>query len=222
MGLTAKEKGSGGNFKVVDAGVHNAVCDMVVDLGIQTGPYGDSHQGYFRFNIPDVRVEWTDGDGVDQEGPAIVGMFQTISLHKKSNLRGILESWRGAPFTPEQLKGFELFKLLGACCQLNLTHQQKKDGDGVRAIIAAVMPLAKGQVKFNSEIPPIGYSPEESFIGGVARPSSEVLTKLPPWLQKKIEEQVIKSAPVTKPEPSDAAETLGLDDDQPGSDGMPF
>lgn len=220
-GLTAKEKGGGGDFKVVDAGVHVAVCDMVVDLGIQTGPYGDSHQCYIRFNIPDVRVKWTDGDGVDKEGPAVVGMFNTVSLHKKSNLRGVLESWRGAPFTPEQLKGFDLFKLLGATCQLNVTHQEKKDGDGVRAIIKAVMPLGKGQSRVESEIPPVGYSPSEAVIGGVKRPPAEALKALSPWLQKKVEDQVIpKEKPGLKAAgPSDAAEP---DEDQGAEHDMPF
>ena len=101
------------------------------------GQYGVKHR---------VRIYWQIKEKMDSGKPFLVGKTYTLSLHKKSSLRPDLESWRGRPFTEVEAEGFDLEKLLGANCQLNLMHTSK-DGEtytNVQAIVPAhkeMMPL---------------------------------------------------------------------------------
>lgn len=70
----------------------------------------------------------------------------TLSLHEKSKLRPMLEAWRGRKFTNEELEGFDLERLLGANCQVQVCHNISSDGQ-VYANVQAVVPAAKGAAK---------------------------------------------------------------------------
>ena len=76
----------------------------------------------------------------------------TMSLHEKSSLRKDLESWRGRAFTAEELQGFDLEKLIGACCLMSIVHAEK-DGK-TYANLSAIMALPKGTEKLAVETPP--------------------------------------------------------------------
>ncbi len=76
------------------------------------------------------------------EQPHLVWKRFTCSLHKKAALRSVLESWRGKPFTREELQGFDLKNLLDVPCMLNVVHQES--GENTYANVAAVMAMPKG------------------------------------------------------------------------------
>jgi len=80
----------------------------------------------------------------------VVTKTYTASLNEKANLRKDLESWRGRPFTVEELQGFDLEKVVKAPCMLNLVAQTTKAGKTWTGI-AAIMPLAKGAEKLDVE-----------------------------------------------------------------------
>lgn len=203
MGLSATDKG-GVEFEPMAPGGYIGVCDMVVDLGVQDGgKYPDRQQCYIRWNMPAARVTWAE-DGEEKEGPAVNGRFFTVSLSSTANLRKFLKGWRGRDFTTKELEDFDLFNLLGAPCQLNIIHKER-EGKKPRADIQTCMPLIEGMEKPESEIPPIGYSREESFVSGEPRPSSEVYDMLPEWLQKKIDEQIILDAEASSEESTESA-----------------
>ena len=129
MAIMATDTGGGGDFSPMPSGNHVAVCNMVVDLGLQlvrSQMYGDKkkHQVYIRWETPDETIEWQDRDGNMQAGPRIIGRTFTVSLHENAALTGILESWRGRPFTEEEKQGFDITKLLGVPCMVNVTHSQ--------------------------------------------------------------------------------------------------
>lgn len=168
---------SGGNFKKVPQGTHAAVCNMVVDLGLQESTFGTKHQVYLRFEIPGERIEW-EKDGQKHEGPMTIGATYTASLSEKANLRRDLESWRGRAFTADELKAFDVFKVLGAPCLITVTH--KESGPKVYANITGITALPKGMDKPIAENELLRYSPDEP----------QDFEKLPEWLQKKIETQV--------------------------------
>jgi len=63
-------------------------------------------------------------------------------LHEKSALRKDLESWRGKKFTRDEEMGFDIERLIGVNCLLNITHNEV--GDRTYANIVSIMPLAKG------------------------------------------------------------------------------
>lgn len=163
-------------FRRVPEGVHTAVCNMVVDCGIQPGgKYQPRHQVYIRWEIPSERVEWTDRDGGAHEGPMNIGRFYTASLSEKATLRRDLENWRGRPFTREELAGFDLFKILGTACQLMVSHSQS--GGETYANVTGVMGFPKGQAKPIAENRLVKYSPEE--------PGQ--YDELPAWLREKVQ-----------------------------------
>lgn len=184
MAIIASDTGGGGDFSPMPSGNHVAVCNMVVDLGkqrIQSQMYGDSvkHQVWIRWETPDEEIEWTDGNGNKQTGPRVIGKTYTVSLHENANLRGDLESWRGRPFTQQELEGFDISKLLGVPCMVNVTHTEKNGK--TYANVKAVTPLPKA----------MRDNPPKSGIGLVLHDAdNNAYDNLQEWLQKKIDDQV--------------------------------
>ena len=177
MALLAKAEGGSG-FDPVPEGTHLAINTMVVDMGIQESPWGNKEKVYHGFEVPGVRVQWTDQDGKEHEGPAFIGMTNTNSIHEKSRLGQHLVSWRGKAFTPAEQQGFDLFTTLGVPCMISVTH---KHSDGkTYANISAIMRVPQGMEVPKAESELIGYTPSDSEkIGN--------LDKLPKWLKEKCE-----------------------------------
>lgn len=141
MGLTLSDSG-GGDFHVVPEGTHIARCVRVIDLGMQPGSqqYPEPRQKVLlAWEIPDEPVKI---DGVEQ--PAIIQARFTASLHKKSQLRSLLESWRGRAFTEDELKGWSLKSILDVPCMLTVVHST--NGDKTWANVKTASKLPKGFV----------------------------------------------------------------------------
>ena len=119
-------------------GLHQAVCIDVVDLGIQKTQFGDQVKIEVRWVIEEIDPKTNK--------PYMVLRRFTPSLHKKSNLRPTLESWRGRKFNEEELKGFDIEKLIGANCQLQICHNITSEGD-TYANVQAVVPIAKNSTR---------------------------------------------------------------------------
>lgn len=178
MGIIASDKG-GTDFSHVPQGTHVAVCNMVVDLGHQKTTYlgADTvkHQCYIRWEIPAERVEWVTKEGEPREGPMSIGKTYTLSLSEKANLRKDLEAWRGRNFTDEELRGFDLLKVLGAPCMLTVTHAEKQGK--TYANVKGLAGIPKGVTK------PEGAENEFLWYSDDDR---QHFSKLPKWLQDKI------------------------------------
>lgn len=187
MAIMATDTG-GGDFKLATPGNHPAVCTMVADLGkqkVQSAMYGDSikHQVYVRWELTDEPFEWQDKDtGVSKSGNMSIGKTFTLSLHENSTLRPILESWRGRQFTEEERKGFDITKLAGATCLVNVAHETGNDGK-TRAKVSAVTPIMKGMEKPTPLATPLIYDDEHL----------SAFDTLPDWLQTRINEQVVET-----------------------------
>lgn len=130
MGFIAKDSGGNGNFKRVPAGAFIGRCYSLIDLGTQlsSGQYGEKLQHK-------IRIGWElfgeDDDGnpltIEVEGremPMTISKSYTVSLHEKAALRKDLASWRGKDFTDEEAKAFDVSKLLGAYCMVNVTTSE--------------------------------------------------------------------------------------------------
>lgn len=208
MAIMATDTGGGGDFSPMPVGNHVAVCNMVVDLGQQrtvSQQFGEKvkHQVWIRWETPDEQMEWTDRDGNKQVGNRVIGKTYTVSLHENANLRSDLESWRGRPFTREELDGFDISKLLGVPCMVNVTHTEKNGK--TYANVAAVTPLPKS----------LKENPPQSSIGLVLHDDdNNVYDDLPEWLQKKIDEQVKPTGKTDDNDP-DSWRSGPLDDDRP-------
>jgi len=154
MGLIAKATGGGADREPIPEGVYRAVCYAVYDLGTHEtsfeGHVKDVRRVMIAWELPDERMDW-EKDGETVDAACVISAKYTLSLHKKAKLRGVLECWRGQAFTDEELAGFDVTKLLGACCQVQVVHSTSKDGSRTYANVAAVIALPKGTKKFKAE-----------------------------------------------------------------------
>ena len=129
MGFLATDSG-GGNFKRVPAGVFIGRCYSLIDLGTQlsSGQFGEKLQHK-------IRIGWElfgeDENGepltVDVDGktmPMTISKSYTVSLHEKAGLRKDLAAWRGRDFTEEEARAFDVSKLVGAYCMVNVTTSE--------------------------------------------------------------------------------------------------
>jgi len=144
MAFIAQDTG-GGDFKRVPAGVHIGRCYSLIDLGSQRVEFqGDikiQHKILVRWELfgeDDSGAPLTvDIDG--QQMPMTISKRYTLSLSTKSRLRSDLESWRGRGFTDEEAQGFDVAKLLGAYCMVNVT--QNEANGKTYANVASLTPL---------------------------------------------------------------------------------
>lgn len=129
MAILAKD--SGGDFTPAPEGLWPGVCVDVVDLGIiDKGQYGPKHM---------VQLRWV----LDAEPPLPTGKPHMasrrfgLSLSEKSHLRPFLEAWRGKKFSTEELAGFDLENLIGACGQFQIIHNSHngKTYGNVQAVV---------------------------------------------------------------------------------------
>lgn len=210
MAIILNDSGGGGDFTPVPTGTHFAVCDMVVDLGrqaVKSQLYGDSvkNQVYIRWQIPGERIEW-EQDGEKKEGPVVIGKTYTASLGEKANLRKDLQSWRGKTFTPDELRGFDVSKLLGVGAMLSVTHTEKNGK--TYANVAAISGIPKGMTAPPAEGKPLLYDPDNADTYGM----------LPKWLREKIDHQVTSNgngANGSHDERNPPPHDTDLDDDVP-------
>lgn len=127
MPIIAKKPES--SFTPCPEGLHQAVCVDVIDLGIQKGQFGEKHK---------VEIRWQVDLINDRDRRFELRKWYTLSLHEKAALRKELETWRGRKFTEEELGGFDLERLIGINCQLQVLHNLSDEGktyDNVQAIV---------------------------------------------------------------------------------------
>ncbi len=196
---------SGGSFeprKPIEAGAYAAVCDMVVDLGVQPSPGGQfapKRTVVLRFQIPEIRVEITR-EGETKSLPAVISRTVGLSLNEKSTLYALLTSWRGRAFTPEELKKFDLSKIAGKPAFINITHSVK--GDRTYANLTSIMPLPKAI--------PSPVMEGEALVYSTDAPDPSIFLQLPTWMQDKIAARIV-DAPKPAPKPAAAPAALASD-----------
>lgn len=148
MGVVAKDSPSR-DFPNPPTGMSPALCVDVIDLGEQETPFKDEKTGKNK-SQHQIQVVWqihpedeegnivTRTDGI----PFRISRFYNLSLNEKATLRKDLESWRGKPFTEEELKdGFDVEKLLKIQCNLNLIEKpSSKNKDKMKVVVAGVSP----------------------------------------------------------------------------------
>ena len=136
--------GNSTSFKPAPVGVHQGICVDVVDMGILEVTYAGQTKKQHK-----VRLVWQIEETMEDGKPYIVQKRYTLSLNEKATLRKELESWRGRPFTDDELHngGFDVETVIGANCLLNVMQVQK-NGE-TYANVTAVMPVKKGMSKLS-------------------------------------------------------------------------
>ena len=172
-------KPEGGNFELVPAGTHTAVCIKMIDFGPQRSEYNGEikEQPKVRlvWEIPAERVKWTDADGNENEGPMTIGKTYTASMFEMAALRQHLEAWRGRSFTKQEEMGFDLTNVLGKPCTLGVTHDEYQGKPYAK--ITSVSPVMKG-VEVKAENEPMCFDFDAH--------SEAELDALPDWMKEKV------------------------------------
>ena len=172
MSLIAKENSE--RIPPLDAGIYEAVCSQLIDLGRQYSKQFDNTYHKIRIVWDVIGETVTVGEKTWQR---TVYVDLTNSLDEKSNLRKMLVSWRGREFTPEELKGFNLANILGVGCQVQIIH--KSNDKGVYANVQTVLPFPKGRTAPAVETVIFDLSDPDTY---------PVFDTLPKYLQKRIAE----------------------------------
>lgn len=133
MAIIAREPES--SYTPAPEGLHVATCCDVVDLGVADHGYGEKHYVELRWQLEEP--------GENGQRPTVRRRY-TNSLSEKASLRKDLEVWRGRKFSREELAGFDLERLRGVGCQVQVTHRVTDQGRTF-ANVSAVIPLGKGQ-----------------------------------------------------------------------------
>ena len=150
-------------------GTYLAVCNMVVDLGVQ---YNETYKSSARkvligWEIPDETYEY-DGETHHRT----LSKRYTSSLDERANLRQDLAAWRGRDFTPEELQGFDLNNIVGASCLINVIH--KESNGKTFANISSIMALPKGMKKGQLSEPPVVFDLDTDDLSAI--------DNLPKWI----------------------------------------
>jgi len=129
-------------FTPAPEGLHQAVCADVWPIWTEPRPeeWGGGLQDKTMLVWHIDEINPTDGK------PYAVFKRYTASLHEKATLRHDLESWRGRKFSPEELKSFDLERLIGVNCQIQVLHKAGKNGK-VYANAVSIVPAGKNQQK---------------------------------------------------------------------------
>ncbi|HWT01154.1 MAG TPA: hypothetical protein VN256_12975 [Pyrinomonadaceae bacterium] len=142
-------------YELPTAGFHSAVCVDFVDDGMKATQFGEKHKVKYVFQL----------DEKNSRGyrHTITAWFN-LSMHEKSTLRKFLGKWRGKALTDEEVNtppGFDLEKVIGVPCVLNIVHNEGTGGK-IYANIDGITPHSQ---KFGDAIKPEGYTREEERVG---------------------------------------------------------
>ena len=179
MSIIATNNGVGGNFEPIPTGNYPARCFSMIHIGT----IEDTILGQTKI-LNKVRITWelpTELKVFKEENgeqPMVISKEFTLSLHEKSTLRNFLKNWRGKDFTEEEAKAFDVTKLIGVPCMLNITHKKSKDGQRVYAEIGSISAMPKGFVCPNQI--------NDSFIFTYDDFDNETFMNLPEFLRLKM------------------------------------
>lgn len=178
MSLIASDKGNGTHFEIIPEDTYTAICCEVIDLGLQRNETYDKVQPkvLIGWELPELQVEMNNGE----KKPRIYTKQYTNSLNERATLRKDLVAWRGKQFTEEEKRGFDVSKLLGVPCLLQIVHT--KSGDRTYANLGGITKLPKNMEKPVPQMPQIRFDIDESPLS--------MIDEMPTWIQDIIKESI--------------------------------
>jgi len=188
---------------IIPAGNHVARCYKMIELGTLTDEYkGESitrHRVSLSWELPNETHTFSE-----EQGPQPLSMNKeyTLSMHERATLRQHLESWRGKQFTKQEAEAFDITKLLGVPCMLNIVHSQSQNGN-TYAQLTSITPLAKGMIAPDQI--------NESFEFSLSEFDQDKFDQLPEFLKDKIDRSKERLEATTKnvqPEDVEGSEDL--------------
>lgn len=173
----------------VPGGSHVAICNQVIDMGVQPGSaqYPAPKQKVFlRFEVPEERIKYKRGDD-ELEGPLVIGATFTASMNEKATLRKFVEGMLGKKFKAGEASQFDVASLLGKACMLSVIETKKGDQDYSNIQSAAPLPKALAKTAPKAERPLLSYD--------TSLPDPAVLAAIAPWLRDAIAKRILPGEP---------------------------
>ena len=215
MSFVVEDKG--GDFERCPQGMHLARCYRIIDLGTQKSEY----MGQVKY-LHKVMLGWEihgmndDGTPIKMKDGRPFAIFKnyTLSWSEKANLRLDLQSWRGKPFTQEEMRKFDLKNVLGAWCMLNVIERAGQDGK-TYTNVNGVTPVP-AMIKQNGL--PTAVNANELF--KIDDPDMEMFNKFSDHLKAKIAaspewQKLQGKTPAPAPQAAPAKPAFDEDDDIP-------
>jgi len=179
LSTNVKNAKNGTTYPPLEAGTYPAVCCGVIDLGLQRSVFEGNEkelvQILLTWEIPDETIE-VNGE----TKPRQISRTYTFSVNEKARLRKDLKAWRGRDFTDVELADFDIAKVLGAPCFVNITNVTRNGT--TYANLEGIMKLPKGMaVKPPTKRLHFDIDNRETW---------GVFHELPEWVQTKINESL--------------------------------
>lgn len=176
MAINATNNGT--KRELVEAGNYIARCYQMIHIGtVEETILGEEK------TLNKVRIGWELPtelkvfDPAKGEQPLVISKEFTLSMNEKATLRKMLASWRGKDFTEVESEKFNILKLLGVPCMINIIHKTSKKGNDYEDI-ASITPMPKGM-----------NCPEQinkSIVWDFEEPDFVLLDSLPDFIKDKI------------------------------------
>lgn len=176
--FVVSDKG-GDSIPPLEAGVYQAVCVGLYDVGTVEGAFGAKRKCVLVWEIPGATIE-VERDGETVTLPRNISNTYTMSLNEKARFRQDLEAIRCKRLTKEEAKAFDASCLLGMNAQIQVT-QTEKEGK-VYANVETVMACPKGMPAVMPTVDPVLF-----HFGAVEKADeAEIPRDCPRWVRKKI------------------------------------
>ncbi|MEI7803216.1 MAG: hypothetical protein WCI97_11250 [Bacteroidota bacterium] len=179
--INATNKSSGTDFQPIAAGSYPARCYSMIHIGtVEEEILGTKKI------LNKVRIFWELPTELkvfkveNGEQPSAISKEFNLSMNEKANLRKMLEGWRGKGFTESEAENFDITKLLGKACLINVIHKTAKTGSKVYAEISSISALPKG-----FECPP---QVNKTFEFNYDNFDQKVFDSLPDYLKDKMKQ----------------------------------
>ena len=185
--------GAGTPRTPVPAGLHVARCIAMIEIGHIMEKFAGQEPTKRRkvmltWEFPELLIAKKAGE---EEKPMVISKEYTFSMDTKANLRKDLSSWRGVPFDDREAAEFDISKLLGKCCQINISH---KAGEGkhlgkVFEVIQAIVPAPKVKNAQGKMVPaPVQEQVNKSRMFNYSRKHFDYgfMMKLPDFIKNKM------------------------------------
>lgn len=178
MAINATSNGT--RRELIPAGNYIARCYQMIHIGTVMEQFKGETKAMNKVRIGwELPTELKVFKEENGEQPCVISKEYTLSMHEKATLRKMLASWRGKDFTEEEAKCFDITKLLGVPCMLNIIHTPSKtDPTTMYETISSITPLPKG----------VNCPPQitASRVWDYDAPDMELLAHLPDFIKDKI------------------------------------
>lgn len=165
--------------ELVPAGTHIARVVGLIYLGTVKGHWQGKETSTYKirltWEIPNELRSFKEGE---EKTPMVISKEVGFSMGKKSTLRPIVEGVIGTSLNDEEAYGFDIEKILGLPCLINVIHEEKGDF-GKFATLKSTAPLMKG-----TECPP---QVNKTKILSFENWDQEFFDNLPDFIKEKIQ-----------------------------------